>query len=175
MLRPRRLVWLLKAIRAMLSVNTSWAENEALLSFMIVIIDWAPRCWVLWMTLSLWCEIGWIKGSPVSSSLSLQCASLRREHGYFYGYRLIVELVGFRHGGCRCVPQLVCGRFRQGADLPLPDSNTSTVCVERATMSGHLCFHQLRQHCLHRTSHGRCTQRKVRIRRGPLSAATPRD
>ena len=28
-----------KAIRAMLSVNISWAEKEALLSFMIVIID----------------------------------------------------------------------------------------------------------------------------------------
>ena len=42
-LRPRRLVRLLKAIRAMLSVNTSWAEKEAFHSFMIVIIDWAPR------------------------------------------------------------------------------------------------------------------------------------
>ena len=30
-----------------------------------------------------------------------------REHWYFYGSRLIVELVGFRLGGCRCVPRLV--------------------------------------------------------------------
>ena len=65
----------------------------------------------------------------------------------------------------RCSPVGVdCGRFRRGADLPLPDSNTNTVCVECASLSGHLCFHQSRQHCLHRTSHGLCTQRKVRTR-----------
>ena len=36
---------------------------------------------VLLLTLSLWCEIGWNRGSPVSSSSSLQCENI----GIFMG------------------------------------------------------------------------------------------